>query len=353
MLRDEEGLFTAVQIVVLMFFAAMAVFFLHVVRIIDGKANLQNAADSSARAAATVLARNLNLISATNHLIGESVAMLAVYDAINGPPSGQSRGDGRYEDRVQLESPESEENFPSYWSEEESTSCWSEEESIEELKEAQDKLEEAQEQLKRAIETPPPSSDARYTEWAAALKKPLWNQYIFERLCEKTDYQAMVRKALILLRLRLARLYKDRAKFLSLSTDGTPDKPSFDSINGGDQPVEKSIEHEYDVLVDLAYHVSKSEPRFSETTKAIQEKTLGLKYEQFLRQPASKEYNYSSRKYAEIVFDNSEDLAKEIAESVGQANLRQGYLSVQLARRSGSAGNVASELARQGELRRK
>lgn len=82
--RSEEGLFTVVQVVVLMFYAVMFLFAFQAIAIVHGKVSWQNAADASARAAATYLARGMNALCATNHLIGEATAMLVVHEAVAG-----------------------------------------------------------------------------------------------------------------------------------------------------------------------------------------------------------------------------------------------------------------------------
>lgn len=88
LLQAEEGMLTVVQLVTVTFFAVLVLLMLSVVNVLHDKIETQNAADASARAAATWLARGMNALSATNHLIGETVAMVVVYEAIAGPNPG-------------------------------------------------------------------------------------------------------------------------------------------------------------------------------------------------------------------------------------------------------------------------
>ena len=91
--HSEEGMLTVVQLVTVTFFAVLVLVSFSVITMLSSKMELQNAADASARAAVSWLARGMNALSASNHLVGETVAMLVVHDSIAGERPGVRIGD--------------------------------------------------------------------------------------------------------------------------------------------------------------------------------------------------------------------------------------------------------------------
>lgn len=97
---EQDGLLTAVQLVTVAFFAATALLLLTVTERLQQKLTLQSAADASAEAAAVWLARGMNALCTTNHLIGEAVAMVIIHEALVGPDPNGTAGDTSVADKA-------------------------------------------------------------------------------------------------------------------------------------------------------------------------------------------------------------------------------------------------------------
>ncbi|MFK7822063.1 MAG: Tad domain-containing protein [Planctomycetaceae bacterium] len=81
---EEDGLLTAANAVFMMLCVLLMVYVLNVGHITTKKVDLQNAADASAYSGATYMARGMNAITATNHVIGEMNAMVILHYAFGG-----------------------------------------------------------------------------------------------------------------------------------------------------------------------------------------------------------------------------------------------------------------------------
>lgn len=81
----ESGSVSMVHAVAVMFFTVMIVMLINVGHVTHHKVEMQNAADSVAITAATWQARGMNAVTATNHVIGEMLAFVALHEAIGGP----------------------------------------------------------------------------------------------------------------------------------------------------------------------------------------------------------------------------------------------------------------------------
>lgn len=80
----EGGMITMVNSVTMVFCAMLIVLLLNVGHITHHKVEMQNAADSIVNSGATWQARGLNSTTATNHIIGEMMAFVAIHEALGG-----------------------------------------------------------------------------------------------------------------------------------------------------------------------------------------------------------------------------------------------------------------------------
>src|SRR5690242_4580184 len=67
----EDGMMSMVNVVTVAFLALLIGFVANVGRIVQEKIAVQNAADAAAYSASAVMARGMNAVTATNHLMGE------------------------------------------------------------------------------------------------------------------------------------------------------------------------------------------------------------------------------------------------------------------------------------------
>lgn len=75
--RDQRGTMSIVSVFTVLFLAMMMGMVMNVARQVDGKIRMQNAADAAAYSGATVIARAMNTLAFTNHLLCETFAMTA------------------------------------------------------------------------------------------------------------------------------------------------------------------------------------------------------------------------------------------------------------------------------------
>lgn len=81
---SEDGMLSLVTIVTVMFLLLLASLVVNVGATVNAKIEAQNAADSVAYSSAVWMARGMNEITTTNHLMGEMMALFIVYHAIGG-----------------------------------------------------------------------------------------------------------------------------------------------------------------------------------------------------------------------------------------------------------------------------
>lgn len=84
-LSDESGKISIVSIPVFVFVGIMAAFLVNTGQTAREKISLQTAADAGAATATLWMARSMNAVTATNHLLGEATAVLAIFDGFGGP----------------------------------------------------------------------------------------------------------------------------------------------------------------------------------------------------------------------------------------------------------------------------
>lgn len=75
--RDERGTISILTVFVLLMFTMVLLMIVNVARHLDDKVKMQNAADAAAHSGGVVLARGMNSIAFTNHLLGDVFAMTA------------------------------------------------------------------------------------------------------------------------------------------------------------------------------------------------------------------------------------------------------------------------------------
>ena len=75
--RDQRGAIAPLSVFAIFMFTILMVLIVNVGRQIDDKLRMQNAADASAYSGATVLARGMNAIAFSNHMLCETFALTA------------------------------------------------------------------------------------------------------------------------------------------------------------------------------------------------------------------------------------------------------------------------------------
>lgn len=91
---EEDGAVVLSTVVIVLFFVVLLGLVANVGLTVRQKVEAQNAADAVALSAATVRARALNALTATNHLIGELEALVVLHHAIGGDPmDGEGQAD--------------------------------------------------------------------------------------------------------------------------------------------------------------------------------------------------------------------------------------------------------------------
>ncbi|WP_437188309.1 Tad domain-containing protein [Planctomicrobium sp. SH668] len=81
---SEEGKLTLVTLITIMFMLLLIGFVCNIGVAIKRKMELQNAADAASYTSALWMARGMNAITTTNHLLGEATAMMTIIDAFGG-----------------------------------------------------------------------------------------------------------------------------------------------------------------------------------------------------------------------------------------------------------------------------
>lgn len=81
----EDGMMSMVTVVAVLFLMILLSLVVNVGATVQRKIEIQNAADTVAYSTATWMARGMNAITATNHLIGEMMAFVVLFDALGGP----------------------------------------------------------------------------------------------------------------------------------------------------------------------------------------------------------------------------------------------------------------------------
>lgn len=84
-LVDESGKISIVSIPVFVFVGIMAAFLVNTGQTVREKIGLQTAADAGASTTTLWMARSMNAVTATNHMLGEATAVLAIFDGFGGP----------------------------------------------------------------------------------------------------------------------------------------------------------------------------------------------------------------------------------------------------------------------------
>lgn len=82
--HDERGMLTMVNTVAVMACSLMIVLLLNMGHVVDQKIEMQNAADASAYSGAAVMARGMNALTATNHVMGEMMGIVIVHHGYGG-----------------------------------------------------------------------------------------------------------------------------------------------------------------------------------------------------------------------------------------------------------------------------
>jgi hypothetical protein len=82
--RDERGLLSGVNLVTITMIMVLLVTIMNVGHVTHNKLGMQNAADAAALSAAVMNARLMNAVTATNHVIGEMVALVSIHEAVGG-----------------------------------------------------------------------------------------------------------------------------------------------------------------------------------------------------------------------------------------------------------------------------
>jgi hypothetical protein len=89
--RDQRGVTSLLSLVAVMLFTMLLVMLTNVVRHIDDKVRMQNAADAAAFSGAAVLARGMNAVAFANHLQAETFALTALSRALEDRGSQTAR----------------------------------------------------------------------------------------------------------------------------------------------------------------------------------------------------------------------------------------------------------------------
>jgi len=89
--RDERGVTSVLSLVAVMLFTMLLVMLTNIVRHVDDKVRMQNAADAAAFSGAAVLARGMNAIAFANHLQAETFALTALLRAMEDRGSQTAR----------------------------------------------------------------------------------------------------------------------------------------------------------------------------------------------------------------------------------------------------------------------
>lgn len=81
---DEDGMIALVTLFVILFFLVLAGLVANAGNTVNRKIETQNAADATAISGAVWMARGMNAITATNHVMGEMMALIVLHEAIGG-----------------------------------------------------------------------------------------------------------------------------------------------------------------------------------------------------------------------------------------------------------------------------
>lgn len=86
----DDGMMTFVNVITVAFLALLIGFVGNVGRAVQEKVAVQNAADATAYSTSVVMARGMNAVTATNHLMGEATAFIVLLDALGVPAANES-----------------------------------------------------------------------------------------------------------------------------------------------------------------------------------------------------------------------------------------------------------------------
>src|SRR3990172_96198 len=89
----RHGKLTLVTLVAILGMAVIIGFLGNAGYVTTEKMNTQNAADAAAFSSAQWMARGMNAVTATNHLLGEVTALVVVLEALGGPEADQGMED--------------------------------------------------------------------------------------------------------------------------------------------------------------------------------------------------------------------------------------------------------------------
>ena len=82
---DEDGKITLVACIMMLAMVVLTGLIGNAGHAVNQKLETQNAADAAAFSASLWMARGMNALSATNHLLGEATALCAIHEALGGP----------------------------------------------------------------------------------------------------------------------------------------------------------------------------------------------------------------------------------------------------------------------------
>jgi len=88
----EDGQINLVTAVVMLGFAVLIGLIGNAGNTVKKKIELQNAADATAYSTALWMARGMNAVTTTNHLMGEATAVIVVFESLGGTELGESKG---------------------------------------------------------------------------------------------------------------------------------------------------------------------------------------------------------------------------------------------------------------------
>ena len=97
---DEDGQLTLVTVITVLSMVVLAGFIGNVGHVVTKKMETQNAADTVALTSAQWMARGMNAVTATNHLLGEATALATVIEAIGGPEVDEGMKDYPEQSRI-------------------------------------------------------------------------------------------------------------------------------------------------------------------------------------------------------------------------------------------------------------
>lgn len=195
--ENEEGLFSLVHLFALLLCTLLVLTLFNTAHIVNEKVRLQNTADAVAYSGTVWMARGMNAVTATNHVIGEMTAFLIVHEAIGGPALdlGQSMERATAEEDAEL--------------------------------------------------------TAAYQAACAAGCPPDTDIYRLVRQFGGVHAQATLLESKKVLKTKLAEVYRKRAAAMARRPEEVPVEEYAQAVTGIDQDLERAVAAEYETLNDL------------------------------------------------------------------------------------------------------